>query len=455
MSKCGEIEAPWLFKLLKETFNMALGKLVLVKDLKPSPANRELYDDFNAKDPKMMKLVEQMKAHYQQTKKNGNYEVIVIDKNNSIRSGDRRTYASKLAGIKHILAIVCDDEYAYDENRPLFREMELLAEYNDSKLSARDEASFITATRKFNKLKLAKEDYNGAPLGVKEYNAYRKAFALKLGIDPAKFSKAMTVFDTDRIDLLIRVDLNEISIDKAYNEATGREMKLLNVDPNRPKWVKIFKENPAMQEDMINYAISIIRYEIQGCKIETRLKKLQVNPITDYKFGIEKQMKSTIVSNAFMSAIALALVDHGYTAETAGAEFGGVADTRIFADENGVLYFSETNGGYYTPSIEVKASYLNPNQGSENFFVGSIGATTSRFHDQDFLYVQFDDDMKRFSVLLSECTRKDWQSNGSSQAAMRMSTWYTNHYENEDEWLLLKGDIFTSNRKVNVQLEKI
>ena len=128
MSKCGEIEAPWLFKLLKETFNMALGKLVLVKDLKPSPANRELYDDFNAKDPKMMKLVEQMKAHYQQTKKNGNYEVIVIDKNNYIRSGDRRTYASKLAGIKHILAIVCDDEYAYDENRPLFREMELLAE---------------------------------------------------------------------------------------------------------------------------------------------------------------------------------------------------------------------------------------------------------------------------------------------------------------------------------------
>ncbi len=401
------------------------------------------------KSPRFFKLVDDLiKSEY-------DYEVIVIDKNNYIRSGDRRTYASKLAGIKHILAIVCDDEYAYDENRPLFREMELLAEYNDSKLSARDEASFITATRKFNKFKLAKEDYNGAPLGVKEYNAYRKAFALKLGIDPAKFSKAMTVFDTDRIDLLIRVDLNEISIDKAYNEATGREMKLLNVDPNRPKWVKIFKENPAMQEDMINYAISIIRYEIQGCKIETRLKKLQVNPITDYKFGIEKQMKSTIVSNAFMSAIALALVDHGYTAETAGAEFGGVADTRIFADENGVLYFSETNGGYYTPSIEVKASYLNPNQGSENFLVGGIGATTSRFHDQDFLYVQFDDDMKRFSVLLSECTRKDWQSNGSSQAAMRMSTWYTNHYENEDEWLLLKGDIFTSNRKVNVQLEKI
>ena len=445
MSKCGEIEALWLSKLLKETFNMALGKLVLVKDLKPSPANRELYDDFNAKDPKMVKLVEQMKAHYQQTKKNGNYEVIVIDKNNYIRSGDRRTYASKLAGIKYILAIVCDDEFAYDENRPLFREMELLAEYNDSKLSARDEASFITATRKFNKLKLAKE----------EYNAYRKAFALKLGIEPAKFSKAMTVFDTDRIDLLIRVDLNEISIDKAYNEATGREMKVLNVDEARPKWVQIFKNNTAMQEDMLNYAMSIIRYEIQGCKIETRLKKLQVNPITSEKFGIEKQMKSTIVSNAFMSALALALVDHGYTSETAGAEFGGVADTRIFADENGVLYLSETNGGYYTPSIEVKASYLNPNQGSENFFVGGIGATTSRFHDQDFLYVQFDDDMKRFSVLLSECTRKDWQSNGASQAAMRMSTWYTNHYENEDEWLLLKGDIFTSNRKVNVQLEKI
>ena len=221
----------------------------------------------------MVKLVEQMKAHYQQTKKNGNYEVIVIDKNNYIRSGDRRTYASKLAGIKYILAIVCDDEFAYDENRPLFREMELLAEYNDSKLSARDEASFITATRKFNKLKLAKEDYNGAPLGVKEYNAYRKAFALKLGIDPAKFSKAMTVFDTDRIDLLIRVDLNEISIDKAYNEATGREMKVLNVDEARPKWVQIFKNNPAMQEDMLNYAMSIIRYEIQGCKIETRLKK--------------------------------------------------------------------------------------------------------------------------------------------------------------------------------------
>ena len=87
-------------------------KLVLVSDLKPSPANRELYDDFDANDPKMQKLVEQMKLHYQQTKKNGNYEVIVIDKNNYIRSGDRRTFASKLAGIKYILAIVCDDAMA-------------------------------------------------------------------------------------------------------------------------------------------------------------------------------------------------------------------------------------------------------------------------------------------------------------------------------------------------------
>ena len=73
-------------------------KLVLVSDLKPSPANRELYDDFDANDPKMQKLVEQMKLHYQQTKKNGNYEDIVIDKNTYIRSGDRRTFASKLAG---------------------------------------------------------------------------------------------------------------------------------------------------------------------------------------------------------------------------------------------------------------------------------------------------------------------------------------------------------------------
>ena len=228
----------------------------------------------------------------------------------------------------------------------MFRELELLADYNDSKLSARDEASFITSTRKFSVMRLAKEDYNGAELGKKEYNAFRKTFALKLGIDPTKFSKAMTVYDLDRIDLLIKVDLNEISIDKAYNEATGKEMKVLNVDEARPKWVQIFKNNPAMQEDMLNYAMSIIRYEIQGCKIETRLKKLQVNPITSEKFGIEKQMKSTIVSNAFMSALALALVDHGYTSETAGAEFGGVADTRIFADENGVLYLSETNGGY-------------------------------------------------------------------------------------------------------------
>ena len=38
-------------------------KLVLVSDLKPSPANRELYDDFDANDPKMQKLVEQMKLH--------------------------------------------------------------------------------------------------------------------------------------------------------------------------------------------------------------------------------------------------------------------------------------------------------------------------------------------------------------------------------------------------------
>ena len=92
-------------------------KLVLVSDLKPSPANRELYDDFDANDPKMQKLVEQMKLHYQQTKKNGNYEVIVIDKNNYIRSGDRRTFASKLAGIKYILAIVCDDDMAYDPKK--------------------------------------------------------------------------------------------------------------------------------------------------------------------------------------------------------------------------------------------------------------------------------------------------------------------------------------------------
>ena len=290
-------------KLLKETFNMALGKLVLVKDLKPSPANRELYDDFDANDPKMKKLVEQMKVHYQQTKKNGNYEVIVIDKNNYIRSGDRRTFASKLAGIKYILAIVCDDEFAYDPNRPLFRELELLADYNDSKLSARDEASFITSTRKFSVMRLAKEDYNGAELGKKEYNAFRKTFALKLGIDPTKFSKAMTVYDLDRIDLLIKVDLNEISIDKAYNEATGKEMKVLNVDEARPKWVQIFKNNPAMQEDMLNYAMSIIRYEIQGCKIETRLKKLQVNPITSEKFGIEKQMKSDnlMILHCFLS----------------------------------------------------------------------------------------------------------------------------------------------------------
>ena len=430
-------------------------KLVLVSDLKPSPANRELYDDFDANDPKMQKLVEQMKLHYQQTKKNGNYEVIVIDKNNYIRSGDRRTFASKLAGIKYILAIVCDDDMAYDPNRPKLLELELLAEYNDSKLSARDESSFINATRKFDVLHKAKVSYNGAPLGVKEFNAYRKSFALNLGIDPSKFSKAVTVFEKERIDLLIKVDLNEISIEKAYNEATGKEMKLLNVDENRPKWVSIFKENPHLQTQMIDVAMAIIKYEIHGCKIETKMKKLSINPITDAKFGIEKQMKSTIVSNAFMSAIAIVLSDNGYTAETAGAEFGGVADTRIFADENGKLYLSETNGGYYTPSIEVKASYLNAYQGSENFFVGGFGATTSRFHDQDFLFVQFDDELKRFSVLLSECTRKDWQSNGASQAAMRMSTWYTNHYENEDEWLMILGDVYRTSNKVNVQLDKV
>ena len=48
-------------------------KLVLVNDLKPSPANRELYDDFDANDPKMQKLVEQMKLHYQQTNATRSY----------------------------------------------------------------------------------------------------------------------------------------------------------------------------------------------------------------------------------------------------------------------------------------------------------------------------------------------------------------------------------------------
>lgn len=404
-----------------------------VTDLKPHPFNAVLYD-FKNDDRTALKesLVKWFKKTGTPTK-----EILKIDKNNIIYSGNRRWYVCnedeklKKTEVKceiidhtldeHLLITNCE----YTQN-----EMAMLDEYNEPNV-IRNQTSWPVVLRKY----YVANDLHNQKTGKNFSNQERNKWCNeKCNFSNEHFKKMSLIYSKKRSDLILKVSSGEYSVAKAYSEAMDvKEKSKLKYDKKRKNWVKYFK-NKKLQQKLVKYANNMID---QFLNITLKNRKI----ILDKKHGHEPQFISTFISNAYMSAVSVLLEEEGFESCTPREEVG-LPDVRILCI---------TKEGYHPERIEIKVAQYQGTPSSTKVTAG-IGAT--RIVPHTFVLITYDPINFRQFVVMSDLEKKDWTANKSSnKCEMSFSTFGKNHSKN---CTVIHGDAYISkNNNYVLELHEI
>tara|TARA_B100000780_G_C21075007_1_gene432737 strand:- start:45 stop:1370 length:1326 start_codon:yes stop_codon:yes gene_type:complete len=392
------------------------------KKLKPHPLNSELYDfeDDDREDLTNSMILCQQENGYP------NNDLVIIDENNYIYSGHRRTKVALDEGFKQIRCTRTQQDF-FDKKcltDPILKEMELekLEKLNEPFVK-RDETSWKVVLRKYSvfaKLYLEKE---GKPHTHKQRNDWCRDKTKHI---VGNFKKMVEIYTRKRFDLIDKV-MQGSSINDVYKEAMNVQPKSkVKYDKNRKDWIEYFKSNIALQKKVMMYANDTMEQMLK-CKMGNT-----TSAMLDDKHGWEQPFVSTTLSNCYMSALSRVLAEEGYDSRTPREE-PGLADVRIL---------DISKNGYEWERIEVKVAEFK-GAGSKTTIYS--GGGTYRIKPHPFLIVIHDEDTKRQFVLLSDLTGKDWNQSGN-KCEMSMNIWHDNHFDNKDDYVIFHGDGYLDNK---------
>ena len=77
------------------------------------------------------------------------------------------------------------------------------------------------------------------------------------------FKKMVEIYEEGRLDLIKKVDLDDVSVNEAYKEAMNIQPKVkLEYDPDRKNWIQHIKDNPEVGKRIVRYANNMFNYKL-------------------------------------------------------------------------------------------------------------------------------------------------------------------------------------------------
>ena len=401
------------------------GGYARVDDLTFHPLNEEIYPrDNHQEDIELLK--EKMQEWFDDYGYGNHTPVIVCPKTGVIYSGNFRVLVAKLLGFEFVLAVECK-ERIYKKNTNKYDELQFLMSYNQD--GKRNESNPRTALRLWN----AKNDAYTDAFGKEHSAKDRNQFAREVGIDKDVFKKIVEI-GAVRPDLIEQIISGDISVRKAYTLIKAPKPKEI-ADPNRHTFYGDLIKYPSIVDHTIERSISITRAHIA----------VGGNVIDDPVAGWEPQFKTTIWSNAIMSALTEAFNLTGDKKLQCAA--AGAVSNKTYAD---VLFQYLTdlankklngNKRYFDTQIEIKAAEFNGNAGDTKIYsgIGSINLPS-----QEFVVACHTGNFSKFLIMMVTIEGKDW-STTTKGATLSLSQLY----KLNPTYLL--GEMFEGKRKVEIQ----
>lgn len=424
---------------------MKQNQTIKLSELTPHPYNAVLYD-FESPEAKDV-----IKALADDIKKDGLYEPIGIDKNNVIFTGNSRYYA--------YLWFLKEEEIEYyivkdtfDKNNEKYDEEQKLLSYNGKKLVSRDEKKFMVACRTLTELMQSYADkHNNKTYPKMMY----QSFATERSINLSHLQQMMKVYNGHtyknetipaNLDLVKQVDNQEITPKKALDLSRNVHKDNLLYDEDRHKWISDFKRED-VRDNILKIAKQLIQHDMNNTYVTNDNRT--INVVTDEQHGEEENFISTNISNKFQAAVSITIDEIlGYKSVHTSKQESGLEDIRIPE----LSRPADEHGEYHPERIEIKCGMNQPTAAGTVISSG-IGARTIKPHE--FLVVIHDDTAQRYFVMLTTLTKDDWTSHGPSKTRMSLTKWFSNHYENKDDYTILCGDIYKSKNTVHVTCDKL
>ena len=357
--------------------------------LRPHPLNEKLYP--MSKHSGQIELLGEQMLKEKEREKYGipNHTAIdVCPETGIINSGHFRYYSALEHGWKYLRA---------QFGRPLdpsfeeFDEILFLRKFNvDGK---RDEYDWETLVHNYNILNAAFEKKYRRELNNREI----KQFAIENRKDPKKFKKYVVLSNE-------HPNIYQLVLDGTYTIGKGWEKSkdpksIEIVDPNRHIFYGDLIKYPSIEKHFIERSISVTRAHIA----------VGGNLMDDSVVGWEPQFKTTIWSNALMSALAEAFNltgDKELQCLSAGAE-GNKTYADVLFPYLTDLANKKLNGKdiYFNTQIEIKAAEWNKTAGKTKIY-SNFGS--EHMPEQEFIIGIHCDNFSRFIIMMVTIGGEHW-----------------------------------------------
>jgi len=464
--------------------------------LRPSPANRKMYPEFELfeknphdEDPNVRKLydlgygveglLENSKIDYDGV---GNTEAVAIDGYCFIRNGDCRVFMTTKTGLELVRVYICPEDIWFDPNRSEFDDAQILSSQNGRNLLVRNMKSWLTNCQEFNAMRkmLAEDrkvDLTGNYKETKNYSfcaKERKNFAKDRDISNTHLLKGLQLIDFVG-DKEARKWFKIIDVDKKFNgKSCTTPAKALEfaIDENYAECItdakhfwKLFKKSKKMQKRFVKLFKDFLEQKFGAVAVVPGEGKVKI--VFSKIAGESQSAISSGCSHSAMSAMTLVMREYGYDAYSEGKENDSVFDVEVRGLIDGERY-KTSKEGYHIPVIEVKVTLINEDQGSMNGWAGGDGSGTAKTAStMDFLLIGRNEDCSKMWITITDINGgradapNDWKSNGSkgkdgpaSSKKITANTWH-NHHKDVGDFCTILGSTNDDSGKVTLVPEKL
>ena len=382
------------------------GKMMVhPSELRPNPQNPELYSNKEKEKKKQREISESYNKRISQ-KKVPNEQPVLIHTDGLIDSGHTRYEAGILSDCM-LWCEFTDHDYP-DESKP-FSTLVDLGETN----IRRD----ITHSDRLNEFL----QYNAAY--VEEYGIARtptqeKEHIKKMGTSRPTMVKLIDI-NNNKPELLKDIDAGLMGVKAAHDEAMGKN-KVKVVKSNNPDrdWSDIYEDS--FFTSLMNRVFNTVK---QMMNISVNINGDDYNPLMDFT-------KGTIAGNI------------SHLMETIGAELlkSEGHDVRPATGH-------PTDPDIYHNDIDDKVEIKVTNyKGGGTTWKGGMG-----IREGQYILMTYDESMARLCLIFTKLDAKDWKSAGIGGHTLPISNVYKNH---KDDWRIIYGDVYESNDKIFMDLEK-
>jgi len=384
-----------------------------IKNLKPNPINKFLYENDTPDSTKVKELAVSMREEMD----NGNppnTDAIGIYPDGLISKGHTRFTAGGMIGATRLKAEYVNDPYPNKDD--LYRTIKDMRKTNIYR-----EHAFSVKLNVVDREEYAYEKTYGGPMPHKDRIKLYKSMSIAV-----KNVKRGREIKELRPDLLKAIDSNSTSIENAWNVATGNDIKVVGKKKGGVDLFKIF--TPEMKTAIVSKSVTYLK-QLRALTIPT--KDGEISPVED-DLGWEPSRFTGVVSDTFMTSMGVVFYDEGYDVTTANGHVNDPDVYLVSMDERMEVKVNEYKG-----------------DGAKTTWKGGKGIRAG-----EYLLVSHNHDFTRIFIMFATLNEEDWSKKGNVGTELKLSTWWKNHKDIGD-FEFWKGEIYSNGDTAKMHLDDV